>query len=1138
MGKSMDFVHLHVHSEYSLLDGAARISELPKAAAKLGQQAIAITDHGVLYGAIDFYKACQKEGIKPIIGCEVYVAPRGRFQKEGKVDANLGHLVLLAENMTGYKNLIRLVSLAYTEGFYYKPRVDYELLREHSEGLIALSACLAGEIPDLLLAGQQGEAEERALCYQELFGEGNFFLELQDHGLREQKIVNQKLVALSKKTGIPLVATNDVHYLKKEDAEAQDILLCIQTAKSVDDESRLKFPSSEFYLKSAEEMAELFEAEALENTVRIAKRCSVTFDFNAMHLPRYETPGKPGEYLRELCYELLEEKYPEPDEVVLTRLEYELGLIEEMGYPSYFLIVWDFVRYAREKGIPVGPGRGSAASSIVAYILGITNIDPLAFELVFERFLNPERVTMPDVDIDFCYERRDEVIDYVVQKYGADSVAQIATFGTMAARAVVRDVGRALNFSYAEVDRIAKMIPNQQGITLEKAFELSQDLREAYDSDSRVAKLMDLARQLEGLPRHASVHAAGVVITEEALTEYIPIQKTVDGVIITQYPMGLLEELGLLKMDFLGLRTLTVMEDTKEIVRHSEGIEIDFERLPLDDEATYVLMQDGYTKGVFQLESPGMRDMIKELKPSTFEDVVAAVALFRPGPMENIPDFIASKHGLKKVSYLHPSLEPILDKTYGIMVYQEQIMQVASIMAGFSYGQADILRRAMGKKKIELLMQMKAEFVNGCLANGHSEELAVQIYDLIEKFANYGFNRAHSVPYALLAYQTAYLKAHYPEAYMAALLTSMMGNTNKVTEYINECQRMGISILPPDINESYADFTVVGECIRFGLAAIKNIGQAAIESIVAGRKAQGAYASLEDFVNRVDLRAVNKRAIESLIKAGALDSLGYNRSQLIAILDRVIDTSARQQKQRESGQYSLFDMEEGFAQESIPIPDIGEYPVSEMLAMEKEYLGIYVSGHPLDEKKDLLSKLTTTDSLGLLELMDEQEVVLGGLVRQTKRISTRNGELMAFVTIEDLSGQVEVVVFPRVFQRAHQFLEDDTVVIVRGRVSWQDDEVKILAEEVSSLDSYRQVLYLRISRGELEEEGYDYEARLAELKGLLREHHGNTPVYLYLADRKELIKTKPMYWVNVSAVLLQTLRDILGSEGVRLKEQG
>jgi len=1132
-----EFVHLHVHTEYSLLDGAARISELVALAAELGMPALAMTDHGVMYGTIDFYNSCREHGIKPIIGCEVYVAPRSRTDRTYRVDSEPSHLVLLAKNQVGYDNLIRLVSLAYLEGLYYKPRVDRELLEEYHEGLVCLSGCVAGELPRLLLEGKEREARETARWYHELFGE-DYFIELQRHGLEAERRAEPGLLRLASELGIPVVATNDLHYTRKEDATAHDVLLCVQTGRTVDEEDRMSFQTNEFYLKSDAEMRELFGdiPEAVDNTALIAERCNLELRFGELHLPEYDLPeGHTAKtYLRELCAKGMAERYPDPGpdlaRELQERLDYELDMISRLGYCAYFLIVWDFISYARSQGIPVGPGRGSGAASLVGYVLGITNLDPLRYNLPFERFLNPERVTMPDMDIDFCYKRRDEVIDYVIDKYGEESVAQVITFGRMLARAVIRDVGRAMNMSFSDVDRIAKWVPNQLGITLDEALDRSPELARAYRDDEQVRALLDVARSLEGLPRHASVHAAGVVIANEPLMTYVPLQKTGDGNIITQYDMSHLEKVGLLKMDFLGLRTLTVMEQVRNIVEKTTGECIDYDHLPLDDKKTYELISSAQTSGVFQLEGAGMRDMLRELRPSVFEDIIAAVALYRPGPMENIPAFIEAKRN-GNISYLHPDLEPLLKETYGIMVYQEQIMQVGSVMAGFTLGEADILRRAMGKKDSELLETMKAKFLDGCVERGHSRRLGEQLYDLIERFADYGFNKSHSASYALLAYQTAYLKVHYPVAFMAAQLTSFMGNNDKVAEYIQECRRMDIDVLPPDINQSFGNFTVVDEGIRFGLTAVKNVGQGAVEALVQERKQNGRFTSLQNFLERVDLHQLNRRAVESLVRAGALDSLGVRRSQLMAVLDIAIEAAQAFHRHRDAGQVSFFELapeEDPFVAVDVEFPDLPEFPEHELLNMEREVLGIYLSGHPLQHyERDIQSRITHYTS-ELKSVPADTAVTIGGMITSVQRITTRRGDPMAFAQLEDFTGSVEVVLFPSIYRDVNPMLGEQRVVVIEGRVNWQEDTPKILADNLELLQA-RHTIRLRIVGNSLDDGDLLY-----ELLDTLEEHRGEHPVQLRFIDSGHTVEVAARHWVSDGPEFRDTVMKLLGPGSVEV----
>lgn len=1055
----MSFVHLHVHTEYSLLDGAARIKKLVQKAVELGMPALAITDHGAMFGVIDFYKACRQAGIKPIIGCEVYVAPRSRWQKEAKMDESPYHLVLLAENERGYRNLVTLVSLAYTEGFYYKPRVDKELLRQHSEGLIALSACLGGEVAWHLSQGQEELARRAALEYREIFGPANFFLELQNHYLEEQLRVNAGLVRLSRELGLPLVATNDVHCVEKTDAEVQEILLCIQTGKTLEDADRMQFESREFYLKSRAEMELVLGQypEAMDNTLAIAERCQLELEFGRLHLPEYQVPEGHNldSYLEELCREGLRQRYQPVTAEMEARLEYELGVIRRMGYSGYFLIVWDFVNYARRQGIFVGPGRGSAAGSLVAYVLGITNIDPLRYNLLFERFLNPERVSMPDIDIDFCFERREEVIQYVIEKYGADRVCQIITFGTMAARAAVRDVGRVLGLPYGEVDRVAKLIPAELGMTIEKALQVSGELKALYQEKPAVKRLLDLAAAVEGMPRHASTHAAGVVIGKEPLQEVIPLYRSADGIITTQFAKETVEEVGLLKMDLLGLRTLTVMRDTLAYIRERRGIELDLDQLPLDDRATYELLSRGEGIGVFQLESAGMRQLLRELKPECIDDIIALVALYRPGPLGSgmVEDFIRNKHGQQQIKYLHPKLEPILRSTYGVILYQEQVMRIASDLAGFTLGEADLLRRAMGKKKPEVIAGLRQQFVEGAVANGVEAEVAGQIFDLMEYFAGYGFNASHSAAYGLLAYQTAYLKANYPEEFMAALLTSVMGNADKVAIYIEECRRMGIKVLPPDVNQSGLGFTVTEAGIRMGLAAIKNVGQGPIQAIIAARN-DGPFLSFQDLCERVDLSQVNKRVLESLIRAGALDSLGGHRAQYMAALDLMVEHGQQVQRERAGGQLSLFDVLGEKEAAEIPLPQVPAWTEADILQNEKEYLGLYISGHPLDQFRTLLHSPGFTPLAQLGEMAEGKMVYCGGLLVEIKPTLSRRGEEMAFAWLEDLAGKVELVIFSSILKKYRSLLQPERTLAIKGKVNHNDDGVKLLVEEVLPLEDF------------------------------------------------------------------------------------
>ncbi len=1144
---STPFVHLHNHTEFSLLDGASRTDRLVARAKELGMPAVAITDHGTMCGVVDFYKNAVKAGIKPIIGCEVYVAPRSRHERTTVEGEAYYHLVLLAENTAGYRNLMELVSRANTEGFYYKPRVDKELLREYHEGLIALSACLAGEVPALLLRGDSAGAEALAREYAAIFGADNFFIELQDHGLAEQKQVNPMLAALAAKLGLGLVATNDIHYIGRQDAESHDVLLCIQTGKTVDDTGRMRFQTNEFYLKSGDEMAALFPAhpEAVANTVRIAERCNVTLEFGKLYLPEFPIPAglTADAYLRQLCLERLPARYPAAGKTETDRLDYELGVIAQMGFASYFLIVWDFVSYARQEGIAVGPGRGSAAGSIVAYLLGITNIDPLKYGLLFERFLNSERVTMPDIDIDFCYVRRSKIIEYVVQRYGADRVAQIVTFGTMAARAAIRDVGRALNMPYGDVDRIAKLVPGELGITLHRALEVSNELKTLYQNDPEVKKLLDLAISVEGLPRHASTHAAGVVIANEPLTHYVPLQNSTEGFITTQYDKDRIEEIGLLKMDLLGLRTLTVIGDALAMIKQNRDIDIDIDAIPQADPKTCAMLAAGDTAGVFQMESSGMTNLVRELKPERFEDLIPLVALFRPGPLGSgmVTDFINGRHGRKKVAYLHPLLEPILKDTFGVILYQEQVMQIASVLAGFTLSQADLLRRAMGKKKPEIVAAQRDNFMKGAAERHIDARLAEEIFNLIAHFADYGFNKSHSAAYALVAYQTAWLKANYPLEFMAALLTSVMGASDKVGFYIEECRRMGLAVLPPDVNASAAGFTVDGEAIRFGLAGVKNVGDNAIAGLVAERAKGGKYTSLVDFCSRIDMRVVNKRMLDSLIRCGAFDSLGWKRSQLLAVLDQAIDVAAARQRDRDSGQLGLFGDGDAAGADEIAPPRLEELPTEELLAMEKEMTGFYVTGHPLDKYREIMKDYTSVGQLSGDEYGDGQAVRVAGLVAGAKRITTKSGDMMCFVALEDFTGQVEVVVFPRLFDRVSRLLLPDAALAVSGKLSVGEETVKVIADDVIDLGNAKgpangappngkRTREVRLRLGQ----GQENDAVFARLKEVFARHQGPAVVYLHLTASRRVVRTDKQYWLDPAPEAIAALEEILGPGTVQV----
>lgn len=1151
-----EFVHLHVHTEFSLLDGSSRVEDLLDRTKELGMDTIAITDHGAMFGVIKFYKEARRRGIKPILGSEVYIAMDKYTEKEPK-DKNQYHLVLLAENDTGYRNLMNIVSEGYVNGFYYKPRVDHDVLSQYSEGIIALSACLAGEVQSHILNGNYDKAKEIALKYNKIFGQDNFFLELQDHGMQEQKWVNQQLIKMSKETGIPLVATNDVHYLKREDAIVHDVLLCIQTGKTIDDSDRMKFPTDQFYLKSYDEMKSIFGSveEALENTVRIAERCNVTLDFDTLHLPEYKVPeGYTNvEYLEKLCIEGLENRYKTITPEIKERFDFEFNTIVQMGYTDYFLIVWDFIRFAKEEGIEVGPGRGSAAGSIVSYALGIIDIDPLEYDLLFERFLNPERVSMPDIDIDFCYERREEVIDYVVEKYGEDRVAQIATFGTMAARGAIRDVGRVLNMPYGEVDYIAKQIPMELGMTISKALKVNRNLRDMYDSNEEVKHLIDLALAVEGLPRHTSTHAAGVVISKEPITNYVPLSRNNDA-ITTQFNMVELEELGLLKMDFLGLRTLTVIRDAVNLIEQNHGIKVDFSQFTYDDPKVIEMFAKGETLGIFQFESAGMRQFLKELKPNMFENLIAANSLFRPGPMNQIPKYIENKNNPHNIEYIHPKLKPILEVTYGCIVYQEQVMQIVRDIGGFTMGGADLVRRAMGKKKMDVMERERQRFIygetdeegnvviKGALRNGIEEQDANRIYDLMIDFAKYAFNKSHSAAYAVVAYRTAWLKYYYPVEFMAALISSVMGDTNSVSLYIQECKRLGIEVLPPDINESYKKFTVVDGKIRFGLMAVKNVGENFIEAIIKARE-DGPFSSFTDFCERIeniDSSVMNKRAVESLIKCGAMNSLGGNRAQFLAIFEKVMDGIHEDKKRNIDGQFSMFETIDTKITED-DLPNLKEFNQKTLLNMEKEMLGIYISGHPLqpyEEELKRISTITTSELYeaqghieeGLGDSIDGKLITIGGIVAAKKNKITKNNNMMAFITLEDLYGAVECIVFPATYDRYGRLIEEDNLVIIKGRVSIsEEDEPKILCESISKLSSFKEEkVYLKIAKGRPLN-------TFNNIKEVLSRYRGHTPVYVYMEEIEKTVMAQRDLWVNIDEKpLLEELAKILGKENVKV----
>lgn len=1157
--KARNFTHLHLHTEYSLLDGACRIEGLMQRVKALGQTAVAITDHGVMYGCVDFYKAAKKAGVKPIIGCEVYVATRTRFDKVNRIDGS-NHLVLLCKNETGYKNLIKMVSAGFTEGFYNKPRVDHELLEEYHEGLICLSACLAGEIPQALLAGDYEKAKNLARYYEDLFGKGNYYIEIQDHGLDEQRTVLPLLVRLSRETGIPLVATNDAHYLEKEDSRMQHILICIQTNKTVNDDDVLEFGTDEFYVKSTEEMYELFSAwpEACENTNRIAEMCSFDFEFGVTKLPYFVAPDGMDnkEYFVKLCRDGLLRRYgADVPEDIRARLDYEISIIDRMGYINYYLIVFDFINYAKSQGIPVGPGRGSGAGSLAAYCVGITNIDPIKYNLLFERFLNPERVSMPDFDIDFCYERRQEVIDYVIRKYGADHVAQIVTFGTMAARAAIRDVGRVLDMPYGTVDGIAKLVPMEPKMTLTRALSISRELKARYDADPQVKELIDMSLKLEGMPRHASTHAAGVVITREAADEYVPLA-TNDGNPVTQFTMTTIEELGLLKMDFLGLRTLTVIDDAEKMIRKREpGFSMD--AVPYDDQRVYAMLNAGETEGVFQMESGGMTQAVMGLQSKSLEDIIAIISLYRPGPMESIPTYIANRHNPGNVKYKTPQLEHILDVTNGCIVYQEQVMQICRELAGFSYGQADLVRRAMSKKKHDVMEKERQHFVHGntepghecagCVANGISETVANAIFDDMSSFASYAFNKAHAAAYAVVAYQTAYLKRHYPREFMAALLTSVLDNTGKVIEYTAECQRMGIRVLPPDINASDAGFTVEGKDIRFGLLALKNVGRNLIATVVRERSGT-PYRSLYDFCKRLHGTEINRRAVESMIKSGAFDNLEAKRRSMMDGVEGILKSVESEARRNLDGQIDLFgalDGEQESGRNVYKLPDSGEeYPYDILLQMEKEVSGLYLSGHPLDHYRPVIEKVSTCRISELVgenaHAYDEQNVTLVCTAVRTKTINTKAGGMMAFITVEDLSGSMEVLAFPKVLLAASEAVHDNAVVVIKGRVSYKEDEPsKLIADSIVDVERYepdkiktdikstKNGLWLKLSS--MRSESFE------ETKNLLQIFEGNFPVYMYFEDTKQRMLAPKSLWCTQSDLLVSELERVLGAGNVKVK---
>ncbi len=1200
----MAFTHLHVHTEYSLLDGAARIPDVVARAKELGMDSLAITDHGVMFGVIDFYKECKKQGIKPVIGCEVYTAARTMHDKDADRDKYQGHLILLAKDNDGYKNLIKIVSRGFTEGYYYKPRVDKELLRAHSGGLIALSACLAGKVQHCLLNRDYEGAKAEAMAMDEIFGHGNFYLELQDQGLEEEAMINPQLVKLSKELDIPMVATNDVHYVRQEDAEAHDVLLAIQTATTIDDEKRMRFPNDQFYLKSEDEMRKIFAyaPEAIENTHKIAMECNVEFIFGDYHLPEFIPPEglTNAQYLRQLCRKGLAQRYDRVTEELQERLDYELSVIENMGYVEYFLIVWDFIDFAKRNGIMVGPGRGSAAGSLVAYTLHITDLDPIRYSLIFERFLNPERVSMPDIDIDFCIERRGEVIDYVKRKYGEENVSQIITFGTMKAKAAVRDVGRALNLSYAEADKVAKAIPFDLKMTIDKALDMNPELRAMYEGDERIAKVLDMSRAIEGMPRHASTHAAGVVISKLPLDEYVPLYMSDKG-IATQFNMTTIEELGLLKMDFLGLRNLTVIRDALELIEKNYGVTIDFAKMGYDDAAVYDMISAGNTLGVFQLESGGMTQFMKNLKPSCFEDVVAGIALYRPGPMDSIPKYIENKKNPRNINYVTPELAPILDVTYGCLVYQEQVMQIVRDLAGYSFGRSDIVRRAMSKKKTDVMLQEKEYFIHGklaedgsveipgCIRNGISEEAAEAIFADMESFAQYAFNKSHAAVYAVVAYETGYLKKYYPVEFMAALMTSVMGDAKAVAKYIRNCREMGIEVLPPCVNGSQKKFSVEDGKIRFGLMGVKNVGEGAIDAIIHAREEKGIPKDIFQFIGNVEISEVNKKAVESLIRAGALDCLNTNRAAHLAVYEGLVESAQNNAKKNIAGQMSLFQIageEMRSGDTSGTLPDVKNFSEDILLAMEKEMTGVYITGHPLNKYRDRIGGLATVTSEelaaaaepdGSSRITDGMTVVMAGQIIGKKNLVTKSSRMMAFVDLEDLYGEVEVVVFPNVYERCAAVVSEDNVVAVKGRLNFKEDEMpKLLAESVVPIEEAGEEFLSSVSKesgntassdgtyakkhrsgavnssetyrsgkgvsasaaGEPEPvkvripQEADEKAVLVQLSGIFSSHRGNTPVLIYLQNGK-IVRTGQGGGVYPSIDLFDTVAEIVGRPNIK-----
>ena len=1167
-----EFVHLHTHSEFSLLDGAASVKKIISRVKELGMTSCAITDHGAMYGVVDFYREAKAQGIKPIIGCEVYMAPRSRFDKVYEYDSKYSHLILLCENEIGYKNLSYIVSKGFTEGFYYKPRIDFELLSEHCDGLIALSACLAGEIPKALLADDYEKAKQIGERYVKLFGRDSFFIELQDHSIAEQKRINPQLVRLSEELGVGLVATNDIHYAKKEDAKYQDVLMCIQMQKTVEDDDRMRFETDEFYIKSPEEMESLFAyaPSAIQNTAEIAKRCSFDFDFKSKHLPSYAVPnGKSAwEYLNELCKSGLEKRYNPVTPELEQRLGYELSVIKNMGFVDYFLIVWDFINYAKNNGVGVGPGRGSAAGSMVSYTLGITDIDPIKYSLIFERFLNPERVSMPDIDIDFAPEGRQKVIDYVVEKYGKDNVAQIITFGTMKARLAVRDVGRALNISYAETDKVAKLIPNDLGITIDKALEVSAELREIYEAEPKIKELIDTAKALEGLARHAGTHAAGVVICSEPIVNYMPLQIN-DDVITTQFVKDTVESMGLLKMDFLGLRNLTVIENTVKLIEKTKGIKLDLSKLDYDKKEVYDLISSGNTDGIFQIESAGMKSFMQELKPTSLEDIIAGIALYRPGPMDSIPKYVYNKNHPEKIKYKHKLLENILNVTYGCIVYQEQVLEIVRTLAGYSLGSADMLRRVISKKKVE---QMEAErknfiygkqdengnwIIDGCIRRGIPENVAIDIFDEIYSFAEYAFNKSHAAAYAFITYQTAYLKTFYPAEYMASLISSIE-DQNKINEYFINCKKSGTDKLPPDINMSEDSFTVEKNAIRFGLSAIKNVGKSFIVNLVEERNRNGKFVDFFDFAHRMTDKDINKRAVEGLIKCGAFDSLGAYRSQLLNVYEDVLESEAQSKKSNIDGQMTLFGDEAVTENTGNALPNIAEYPKKELLALEKESAGMYFSGHPMEEYEEVVKKLTSVTTYTIISsvekdeagnikeinggLQDNQKVKLCGIISSRKNKITKSNSQMAFLKLEDLYGTIEVIVFPKILQQYGKAMTEGEAVLIEGRVSIrEDEEPKLICEAVTPLDGIkvtenntteqevprgRRTLFIRMGT-------YDDSVLKAAVR-VLQKHSGQTPVCFYISDTKKKMYAPENCWIDETGSVIDDISAIFGENNVKM----